>query len=507
MKTKLIRFILNNKHLLLILLLAMTLRFPWLYTSIERDEGDFGYVAWRWLEGDIPYRDTIDNKPPLIYLLYAMPMYFFGNDIIPIRIFANILFFISIIFLYKLVKQWYGKKISLLSCLFYAIFMNVPTFESHLVMTESFMVPFVIFSIYFFSKYINQNKKYLLVLSSFMMCLAFLTRQAAIVGFLLLFFMICYIYKKNKKKLVANLLVFSISFFIPIFISLSYFWRKNALFYLFEKLIKGIILYYVHSPQSNYIPLQHAFLIVTGGAILWIFTIIGLFKLVKNRRVQDIFLITWFFLFLAVTIIPPSFGHYYLQIVAPCSIIAAIGFNLTFKKVRKSKKRFIAFILTISFLSLFSLNYQLRYYPDYNIELKNFGWQASDAGSYTKQMKLTDFIHENAANESIFIWGYAPQIYWLSEHQPPKRYWLNERIKRQNLRALCPKEYPSAGSWIKTSQKQFERHITNNRTDINLFIFLRNRNCKGFEKPIFSDLLINYTKIELNGIQIYKKNK
>ena len=33
----------------------------------SNDSGTFLYVGWRWLEGDIPYRDTWDHKPPGIF--------------------------------------------------------------------------------------------------------------------------------------------------------------------------------------------------------------------------------------------------------------------------------------------------------------------------------------------------------------------------------------------------------------------------------------------------------
>ena len=41
-------------------------------TLPSRDSGVFLYVGWRWLSGDIPYRDVWDHKPPLIYLIDAI---------------------------------------------------------------------------------------------------------------------------------------------------------------------------------------------------------------------------------------------------------------------------------------------------------------------------------------------------------------------------------------------------------------------------------------------------
>src|ERR1043165_359368 len=41
-------------------------------TLPSRDSGVFLYVGWRFLSGDIPYRDVWDHKPPLVYFVDAL---------------------------------------------------------------------------------------------------------------------------------------------------------------------------------------------------------------------------------------------------------------------------------------------------------------------------------------------------------------------------------------------------------------------------------------------------
>jgi len=47
-------------------LFALALRAPVADIPFERDEGEYAYLAWRWLEGDVPYRDGFDQKPPAV---------------------------------------------------------------------------------------------------------------------------------------------------------------------------------------------------------------------------------------------------------------------------------------------------------------------------------------------------------------------------------------------------------------------------------------------------------
>lgn len=57
--------------LLAIAFVAIALRAPVVDLPFERDEGEYAYIAWRWLAGDVPYRDAFDQKPPGIFAFYA----------------------------------------------------------------------------------------------------------------------------------------------------------------------------------------------------------------------------------------------------------------------------------------------------------------------------------------------------------------------------------------------------------------------------------------------------
>ncbi len=56
---------------LVVAALACVLRAPVAALPFERDEGEYAYIAQRWLAGDVPYRDAFDQKPPGAFLFYA----------------------------------------------------------------------------------------------------------------------------------------------------------------------------------------------------------------------------------------------------------------------------------------------------------------------------------------------------------------------------------------------------------------------------------------------------
>jgi 4-amino-4-deoxy-L-arabinose transferase-like glycosyltransferase len=59
---------------------ALLLRWPIADTPLERDEGEYGYIAGRWLAGEPPYRSAFDQKPPGVFGAYAVILSAFGRS-------------------------------------------------------------------------------------------------------------------------------------------------------------------------------------------------------------------------------------------------------------------------------------------------------------------------------------------------------------------------------------------------------------------------------------------
>jgi hypothetical protein len=70
-------------------LLFLALRIPYLDLPLERDEGEYAYVAQHLLEPDfVPYRDAFVHKPPGAFLVYFLALHTSGESVREIRLFA-----------------------------------------------------------------------------------------------------------------------------------------------------------------------------------------------------------------------------------------------------------------------------------------------------------------------------------------------------------------------------------------------------------------------------------
>lgn len=77
-------------------------------TLPSRDSGVFLYVAWRFLNGDMPYRDVWDHKPPLIYFIDALGLTMTPHSLWGIWILEFIFGFFTLFLIYKLLNREFG---------------------------------------------------------------------------------------------------------------------------------------------------------------------------------------------------------------------------------------------------------------------------------------------------------------------------------------------------------------------------------------------------------------
>ncbi|NET24895.1 glycosyltransferase family 39 protein [Okeania sp. SIO1I7] len=108
------------------LLLSFFLRFWTLFVSVlDKDESIYVLGADSLLNGNLPYIEIWDNKPPGIFILFSLTMLILGKSIVSIRILSIIATTFTSYFLYSIgavIDKKQGVKIGLLAGALYAIF-------------------------------------------------------------------------------------------------------------------------------------------------------------------------------------------------------------------------------------------------------------------------------------------------------------------------------------------------------------------------------------------------
>ena len=88
----------------------VALRAPFLSLPLERDEGEYAYIAQRLLEGDVPYRDAFDQKPPGVFGAYALAFVRWRPSIEGIHLFLCLWSAATALALHGLVRSVAGPR-------------------------------------------------------------------------------------------------------------------------------------------------------------------------------------------------------------------------------------------------------------------------------------------------------------------------------------------------------------------------------------------------------------
>ncbi|MBW1843620.1 MAG: glycosyltransferase family 39 protein, partial [Deltaproteobacteria bacterium] len=125
-------------------LLVIAIRAPLMDLPLERDEGEYAYIAWRMALGETPYLDWFDQKPPGIFFAYRLAASLADNAVVAFRALAAVFSAVSSIALFYLVRALLGAGVGLMSALLFAFLSADPMIHGSIANTELFMLPGII---------------------------------------------------------------------------------------------------------------------------------------------------------------------------------------------------------------------------------------------------------------------------------------------------------------------------------------------------------------------------
>lgn len=111
---------LNWKTVFLILfLIAFFIRFPFFFRDyVDRDESTFIIMAQSWVDGNLPYTQLWDLKPPITFLFFALIIKIFGKSFIAIRFFGVLLVAITAMYTYGIGRRITTQKVGFWGAVF-----------------------------------------------------------------------------------------------------------------------------------------------------------------------------------------------------------------------------------------------------------------------------------------------------------------------------------------------------------------------------------------------------
>ena len=416
---------------LLIFSISFFLRFPFFFRDyIDRDESTFILMGQSWLEGNLPYTDLWDLKPPITFLVFASIIYVFGKSFVAIRLIGTLLVALTAFFTYKIGEEVHSKKIGFWASIATVVLLSL--FGSlQGVMSEHICMAFFMPGLYLLIKH---KKPHWLLFSGLLMGMAVMTKMniAYAILFLGIFMLYDQLSKREWSKGIFNTVLygFGILFIIALTIVPYYLMGNTELWY---KSVIQAPLEYIGVRRYTFFELAPIYVVLAGFFILaWkkkllefdkvpvrylIVAILGvLFAFYKGGRVN---------------------GHYLIQLHPILLILVVIVISkIEFLKRIKWRPYFLFLILLIPMES----------YLEYVNIIKN----KIERGTFFngEGISVPRYIQQNdLETENILFLGYHIG-YWLLDVKPPTKSATHpSNICREEL-------FPFYGNPRKTSMEE-----------------------------------------------------
>jgi 4-amino-4-deoxy-L-arabinose transferase-like glycosyltransferase len=459
----------------LIAILALTFYLRLLYFGqyIDGDVGNAGYQAWRMAEGEVVIDLEGPGKPPFYPMLYALFIRFFGPSVLGLKMFGAILVLLAVVAVYWLANQAYGKKVGLLAALLFGVFSSGPMIDGGTVNLETVMhLPYILAIGLFLRASVSGELRWYF-LAGLSAALATLVKQVS--GVLFFVFLCCWINewwkKKNsfpRTKYLYRYVMLGTGALLPV-IALITFYRFHG--YTINQLYDSML-------GSNFRYIQRGYeyrslleffssaikVMLPENGLLWFGTVFAAAYI--GRRIwrgegeaRDRILLWWvFWSFAMLWISGTFFYHYFLQMIGPFSVLAAYGIVASWKwaKSLSPSSRFVAqggwtILLVIMVVIFIKTDY--KYFFIYTAAEQTV-FQLKISNGLFDQYGLSNLVNREIAfyirdhtdpSEAIYVWGIAPQIYFLAQRRAATRYRNNFNMSilvtndaRKALQAYAP---------------------------------------------------------------------
>lgn len=447
-------YLLKNEPIFFTLVVAFFLRIPNLFEPYwYGDEAIYLTLGHALKSGLLLYRDIIDHKTPIIYILAMVPSQFWFKLLFLFWSLGSVFLF------YVISKKLLKSKISIIiSTVLFMLLTTLPAFEGNIANGELILMGFVLAALFAFSKssifdvflgkkeYVHANPLPLFF-SGFFLSLSVLTKIPAIFDVAALATIAVFIFFNNISVKTISMIIkqmfwIVLGFVVPIVVMIAYFALHKAT----AELLQFALLYNFHYSGTFGLPFNNPILVflfsmkgklhITGLS----FIVCLLLKKVARTEVRWMFL--WFILSLFASLLSSRpYPHYFIQTLLPLSFLVGFAINgllqeKKFKKIPPIMAMVVSIVLLVGVIVLLkaSLYPTISYYKTYI----SFATKKTSLEQYRESFnplmkdtyKGAELIQRTTnKDERIFIWGTNPMLYALSRRNPSGRFTVSFHIK------------------------------------------------------------------------------
>lgn len=446
--------VLKRDWLLLAVLIAVTslIALPVLTYPLGRDQGEFATIGRGILNGRVPYTELWNPKPPAVFYVYALAMRLLGQTVLSLRAIDFLVVPICCICLFWIGRHLANRRVGLWAALLFPVFYFTETFWTLTQNDGIVMVPILlalVCTIKAADQWTSGNQT---ANSRWVWGYAFVA--GALAGYI--------VWYKYPFALFG------------VFLAITYVWirnggqarvafvRRDALVlvaYVLGGLLTiggGVLLLMSQGAWGEFLrsaqvtaqytaltfnPKDFGDLIYTAigyrwqhWGLLFVLAIIGLLfarKVVAGsqspKAVLYLFLI-WLLTGLFIMLVQAKgYDYHWLPMLPPLALLGAAGIEWVRNQAIRLMKPLVATAIISGLLVLILVvgiwPTTWKYLSEQEDQATYFGRFVAGEFVADESLKVAQLLHERVAvGDSLFIWGFRPEVYYLSGLNPATRF-------------------------------------------------------------------------------------
>ncbi len=416
------------------------LRWHTFFCQLVHDDGLFLYGGQALADGQLPYRDFWDHKPPALFAYHSLPLLFSPFSLIAVKFHQILWLALGATFLFSICRKFFSLFPSLAVILLYAFFTSHPETIQSGGLTEESALAFVIIA-YWIALQEKWPANLRFLLSGIFMGVAVQFRQTFVFESL---FLLVYLFSafgfRDIRKTFRTIVCLAAGMVLPEIILSAFFFLCGNWFFYFEASYLSNFYYIGAGGPSRTLSeiwsMQWDFIEKTGPFLLApILAIPALFGIHKTNR--------WLLVALLFTFVGDAFcislsgeyyNHYYVQ--SSVTTVLLLGFFLegVFQGIQKFKLQYLmipsiilsatAIIFLVIPLAWGIQGYWSGLKPSIHI-YKSESPSGSGVQGYEFQQTVAQAVNSiTAPDDLILLIGRQPNsVYFLSERYAGSRYY------------------------------------------------------------------------------------
>jgi hypothetical protein len=419
--------------LLLVVMLAMIIRYGVIGVPLERDEGEYAYGGQLILQGLLPYQMIYNMKLPGIYAAYAGLMTVFGQTHMGIHLGLMFINAATIVLVFLLTRQLYDSIVGLVAAAAFAIMSLLPSVQGIFANAEHFVILFSIGGLWILVKALDEDRLWLILVSGLLLGSGFLMKQhgAAFILFGGLYILIQQIRFRPvlERHLFFKTGLFALGAMIPYGITCMVFVFNGT----FEKFwfwtFKYAKTYTTLAPFSVGWSLfkARAFNIIQSAPLLWLLVLLGLPALWLDKHARRRLIFVGMFSIFSVMAICPGFyfrPHYYILLLPAAALLAGISIAAVINNLLTNRPLILKYglPLLLAGMCVFGSVYQHRHFL-FKMTPIQLSRTVYGLNPFPETLQIAQFLRANTEeNDRIAVLGSEPQIYFYAGRRSASGY-------------------------------------------------------------------------------------